>query len=52
MWGNLSCTVIVHPSVQTNYGKEVKRLIKGLKYGTVAVNAWAGPVFAFGSPPW
>lgn len=32
--------------------REIDRAIADLRYGSVCVNAWAGDVFAFASPPW
>jgi acyl-CoA reductase-like NAD-dependent aldehyde dehydrogenase len=41
LWGNLSCSVIVHPKTRKAAPEAVERAIAGLRYGTVAINAWA-----------
>eukprot|EP01119_Soliformovum_irregulare_P013250 TRINITY_DN3514_c3_g1_i2.p1 TRINITY_DN3514_c3_g1~~TRINITY_DN3514_c3_g1_i2.p1 ORF type:complete len:508 (+),score=163.11 TRINITY_DN3514_c3_g1_i2:11-1534(+) len=35
LWGNLSCTILVHPAVQKIYDREVETAVKNLKYGCV-----------------
>lgn len=54
LWGTLSATVIVHPATMKDpaLAAAVEGAISRLRYGTVAVNAWSGISFAFGSPPW
>jgi acyl-CoA reductase-like NAD-dependent aldehyde dehydrogenase len=54
LWGTLSATLIVHPSTMKDpvLAAAVEAAIGRLRYGTVAVNAWSGLSFAFGSPPW
>lgn len=54
LWGTLSATLIVHPQVMKDRrcAAAVERAIARLRYGTVAVNAFPGLSFAFGSPPW
>ncbi len=51
-WGTLSCMILVHPQTQKAYGAELESAIARLRYGGVAVNAWAGMIFALVSPPW
>lgn len=54
LWGTLTATVVVHPKTMRDraLGPAVERAISRLRYGAVAVNAWTGLIFAFGSPPW
>jgi len=54
LWGTLSATLIVHPTTMKDpvLAAAVEGAISRLRYGTVAVNAWSGLSFAFGSPPW
>ncbi len=54
LWGTLSAGLVVHPKVMKDpaTGGAVDRAITKLRYGAVCVNAWAGYVFAFVSPPW
>lgn len=42
LWGNLSCSLMVDPSTRERYASEVEQAIADLRYGTVAINAWAG----------
>jgi hypothetical protein len=54
LWGTLSATLIVHPKTMKDprLAAAVEQAIGRLRYGTVAVNAWSGLSFAFGTPPW
>jgi acyl-CoA reductase-like NAD-dependent aldehyde dehydrogenase len=54
LWGTLSATIVVHPKTirDPRLADAVERAIGRLRYGTVAVNAWAGVSFALASPPW
>ncbi|WP_106087534.1 aldehyde dehydrogenase family protein, partial [Enhygromyxa salina] len=42
LWGNLSCSLIVHPKTRSAEPEAVEQAIATLRYGTVAVNGWAG----------
>ncbi|MCA9685016.1 MAG: aldehyde dehydrogenase [Myxococcales bacterium] len=42
LWGNLSASLIVHPKTRRQHAAAVDRAIAELRYGTVAINAWAG----------
>jgi aldehyde dehydrogenase (NAD(P)+) len=54
VWGTLSTMVVVHPAtLKDPAGKAaVEKAIRELRYGAVAVNTWAGAVFALGTAPW
>ncbi|BDG01968.1 aldehyde dehydrogenase family protein [Anaeromyxobacter oryzae] len=54
IWGTLSAQLVVHPRTLADpvTGPAVERAIRALRYGTVAVNCWAGYGFAFGTTPW
>jgi acyl-CoA reductase-like NAD-dependent aldehyde dehydrogenase len=54
LWGTLSAQLVVHPRTLADpvAGAAVERAIRALRYGTVAVNCWAGYGFAFGTTPW
>jgi hypothetical protein len=54
LWGNLSAGLVVHPKVMKDpaLGAAVEWAITELRYGAVCVNAWAGYLFAFVTPPW
>ena len=40
VWGNLSCTSLVHPKTQASHGPLIESAISDLRYGTVCINAW------------
>ena len=54
LWGTLSAGLVVHPKTTKDptLGAAVERAIMNLRYGAVCVNAWAGYLFAFVTPPW
>ncbi len=54
LWGTLSAGLVVHPktSKDPTLGAAVDNAITRLRYGAVCVNAWAGYLFAFVTPPW
>lgn len=41
LWGNLSCTILVHPKTEEEHGIAVQRALDTLKYGSVNVNLWS-----------
>jgi len=54
VWGTLSAHLVVHPLTlaDPHLGRAVEEAIRRLRYGTVAVNVWAGYGFALGTTPW
>jgi hypothetical protein len=54
LWGTLSAGLVVHPKLMKDpvLAGSVERAIARLRYGAVGVNAWAGYLFAFVTPPW
>src|SRR5919107_2689794 len=54
LWGTLSAGLVVHPKTMKDpvLAGSVERGIANLRYGAVCVNAWAGYLFAFVTPPW
>jgi aldehyde dehydrogenase (NAD(P)+) len=54
LWGTLSAGLVVHPKTMKDavLAGSVERAIANLRYGAVCVNAWAGYLFAFVTPPW
>jgi hypothetical protein len=54
LWGTLSAGLIVHPRTAKDptLSAAVEKAITKLHYGSVCVNAWAGYLFAFVTPPW
>ncbi len=54
LWGTLNATILVHPLSlkDPTVAAALDRAIANLRYGTVAVNYWAGTGFAMGTPIW
>jgi acyl-CoA reductase-like NAD-dependent aldehyde dehydrogenase len=54
VWGTLAAHLVVHPRTlrDPRLGAAVEQAIRRLRYGTVAVDVWAGYGFAFGTTPW
>lgn len=54
LYGTLNATLLVHPKLMLDPKKAraVEDAITRLRYGTVAVNVWAGTSFTLGSTPW
>lgn len=51
-WGTLSCVILIHPETQKKYAAELDSAIARLRYGGIAVNAFAGLLYALVSPSW
>lgn len=54
VWGTLAANVLVHPATLKNPASAaaVERMVRELRYGTVAINTWTGAVFGIGNSPW
>ncbi len=54
LWGTLCCSLLVHPATMKDPAgaAAVEKAIDQLRYGTVAVNAWAAVGFSLGTTPW
>eukprot|EP01027_Heterolobosea_sp_BB2_P018291 GEZU01025787.1.p1 GENE.GEZU01025787.1~~GEZU01025787.1.p1 ORF type:complete len:537 (+),score=223.01 GEZU01025787.1:50-1660(+) len=52
VWGNLSCSIIVHPSTYSQHTDAIEKAIADLKYGNVGLNVWTGMAYALVSPVW
>ncbi len=54
VWGTLAAHLVVHPRTlaDARLRRAVEEAIRRLRYGTVAVNVWAGYGFGFGTTPW
>jgi hypothetical protein len=54
LWGTLNATLLVSPSTlrRPEAAPALERALDRLRYGTVAVNQWAGVGFALVTPPW
>ncbi|MCB9769931.1 MAG: aldehyde dehydrogenase family protein [Candidatus Omnitrophica bacterium] len=53
-WGTLGVSLTVHPKFRKKGSNEdlFQKALADLKYGTVAINQWAGLAFAMMSLPW
>ncbi|MCB9632020.1 MAG: aldehyde dehydrogenase family protein [Sandaracinus sp.] len=54
MWGTLSCSILVHPKTMKDpkMARVVEEAIADLRFGSVAINQWAGVCYALVSTPW
>ena len=54
LWGTLAAQLVVHPASlkDPRIAEAVERATTRLRYGVVAVNAWSGLAFVYGTPPW
>jgi hypothetical protein len=52
MFGCLSCTVVVHPTVEAAHAGAVEQLIANLRYGVVSLNAWTALSYAVDTLCW
>lgn len=54
VWGTLCATLVIHPRSlrDPEVAAALDRTIRGLRYGTVAINTWPATVFALGTMPW
>ncbi|WP_228545850.1 aldehyde dehydrogenase family protein [Microcella flavibacter] len=50
--GTLSAGVVVHPRTQRALGPALETAIAALRYGTVGVNSWVGPIFGMPAGTW
>jgi acyl-CoA reductase-like NAD-dependent aldehyde dehydrogenase len=51
-WGTLSCHVIIDEGSQRRYATPLDRAVEQLRYGGVAINAFAGMLYALVTPTW
>jgi hypothetical protein len=52
LWGTLSCMVLVDPRTRRRDRAALDRALLDLRYGGIAVNAWAGLLYGIGNTPW
>ncbi len=52
LWGTLSCSVIVDPKTEKRLGADFERAVADLRYGSVAINHWAGLSYGLAVTPW
>lgn len=51
-WGTLSCMLLIDEASRKRYADELDSAVEQLKYGGVAVNAWAAVLYGLVSPSW
>ena len=51
-WGTLSCVVIASPTSQKGYEGKFERAIQNLQYGGIAINCFAGVIYALCGTTW
>ncbi|MBZ0117907.1 MAG: aldehyde dehydrogenase family protein, partial [Sandaracinaceae bacterium] len=51
-WGTLSCMILIHPDTQKAYARELDAAVERLRYGGIAINAWAGVIYGLVSTTW
>lgn len=52
VWGNLSCTVLLHPATQKLHGQAVQCALDDLRYGTICINSWTSVGFTVAQGHW
>lgn len=54
LWGTLGANLVVHPKTLADPKNKAafEKAIRDLRYGSVAVNSWAGAIFGMCSTPW
>lgn len=54
LWGNLACSVLIHPKFRKGAGNEAlfQDALAELRYGTIGVNYWSALSYAMMSTPW
>jgi acyl-CoA reductase-like NAD-dependent aldehyde dehydrogenase len=51
-WGTLSCMILIRPEEQRRHAASFEKALSELRYGGIAVNAWAGLVYALVTTTW
>ena len=52
LWGTLNVGLIIDPRTEKRFSVEFDHAVAELKYGTVAINHWAGLGYGFGCTAW
>ena len=52
LWGDLSCTIILHPSIEKDHPEAVQATYDSLRYGTICVNGWSAMSYALSGAVW
>ena len=51
-WGTLSCMLIIDEGSQRKHAQALDRAVAELRYGGIAINAFAGMIYAAVTPTW
>jgi len=51
-WGTLSCTLIIDEASQRQHAQALDRAVEELRYGGIAINVWAGMLYAVSNTTW
>jgi acyl-CoA reductase-like NAD-dependent aldehyde dehydrogenase len=51
-WGTLSCMILIDEATQRSAAQDFDRALERLRYGGIAINAWAGFNYGLVSPTW
>lgn len=52
LMGTLSVSIHIHPRTRELLAEHFDRSVAELRYGTVGINAWAGPIFGMAGGTW
>ena len=52
IWGTLSCSMLIHPDTQKQYGAAFERAIANLEYGGIGINCWPGLIYGLCVTTW
>lgn len=51
-WGTLSCSILIDEAAQRAHARSLARAVQELRYGGIAINAFAGVLYATVAPSW
>ena len=52
IWGTLSCSMLIHPNTEKQYGAAFERAIANLQYGGIGINCWPGLIYGLCVTTW
>jgi acyl-CoA reductase-like NAD-dependent aldehyde dehydrogenase len=50
--GNLGAGVVIHPRTIEQLGDRFEEAVAALRYGTIGINSWSGPLFGMPAATW
>lgn len=51
-WGTLSCSILIHPSTESEDPEALPRAVAALRYGGIGINVFPGLIYALGTTTW